>query len=61
MPDKSALQIALKPTATLEEVTVWTEYTVDITAPEDAASFNFEIRATKSNSGIIDNCSLTKL
>lgn len=48
----------LQPTATNEVVTAWTKYEVEVIAPADADGFNFEIRATKSNYGTIDNCSL---
>ncbi|MDR1416873.1 MAG: choice-of-anchor J domain-containing protein [Prevotellaceae bacterium] len=54
VPDaKSRLQsdTTLAPTAS------WALFTLDVVAPDEAASFNFEIRATKNNEGIIDNCS----
>ena len=50
---------ALQPNATFAEVTEWTKYEVEVEAPVDADGFNFEIRATKNNSGIIDNCSIS--
>ncbi|MDD3320705.1 MAG: DUF5689 domain-containing protein [Paludibacter sp.] len=50
---------ALQPSATYEAVSVWTKYEVEVVAPADADGFNFEIRATKSNYGTVDNCSLS--
>ncbi|NLO70591.1 MAG: hypothetical protein GX102_06565 [Porphyromonadaceae bacterium] len=51
---------AIRPGQTLESVTTWTKYEVEVVAPADVDGFNFEIRATKNNSGIIDNCSFSE-
>ena len=51
----------LQPAATWEATTTWTEYTVDVTAPANADSFQFQIRATNGHNGTFDNCSLIKL
>ena len=52
--------VLLQPAETLAPVTSWTEYKVNVVAPAGAEGFNFEIRATKNNSGIIDLCSITE-
>jgi hypothetical protein len=50
----------LQPAKTLDPVSDWSLFTVDIVAPDDATGFNFEIRATKNHSGVVDNCSFVK-
>ena len=51
----------LQPSTTLDAVTVWTEYKVTVTAPVGAVTFDFQIRVTNGNEGVIDNCSFVKL
>lgn len=50
----------IQPDATLESVTAWTQFSVEVTAPAGVDGFNFEIRATKNNNGVIDNCSIVE-
>lgn len=54
------LAATLQPSTTLEVVSAWTKYEVEVVAPVGVDGFNFEIRATKSNSGVIDNCSFSE-
>ena len=57
----SPVPTELQPSATWDAVTTWTEYTAEVTAPADAASFLFGIRATNGQNGTYDNCSFIKV
>ena len=51
----------LQPAATFEAAgSTWTQYVITVTAPADAASFLFRVRATNTQEGVIDNCSFVK-
>ncbi|MDR3187568.1 MAG: choice-of-anchor J domain-containing protein [Prevotellaceae bacterium] len=52
-PDAGSL---LQPDNTLAAASDWTLFTLDVVAPSDAARFNFEVRATKNQSGEVDEC-----
>jgi hypothetical protein len=59
-PTGTSYEAALRPGATLEAVQEWTEYRVEVTAPNDVDGFRFEIRATKNTNGVVDNCSIVE-
>lgn len=54
-PDAGSRKV-LQPDNTLDAAADWTLFSVDVVAPSEAAGFNFEIRATKNQSGVADNC-----
>ncbi|MDR0712284.1 MAG: choice-of-anchor J domain-containing protein [Prevotellaceae bacterium] len=56
-PIKPEESSPLQPDKTLDPASDWTLFAADVVAPADADAFNFEIRATKNNSGVVDNCS----
>ncbi|MDR0712365.1 MAG: choice-of-anchor J domain-containing protein [Prevotellaceae bacterium] len=56
-PDANSKKL-LQPDNTLDAASDWTLYSANVVAPAGAAGFNFEIRATKNQNGIVDNCSM---
>ena len=50
----------LQPDAFEPVGSTWTKYTVSVTAPADAASFLFRVRATNAQTAIVDNGSFVK-
>jgi hypothetical protein len=49
----------LQPGSTLDAVTSWTEYTIEVVAPANATGFRFQVRATQGHEAIIDNLSIS--
>lgn len=56
-PDADSRKL-LQPDKTLDAASDWTLFAADVVAPAGAAGFNFEVRATKNQRGVVDDCSL---